>query len=53
MECFRSPDISRIDVFPCLSDYAGTDSAVLLAMQVRCTYHVRVLIRDVALRIVI
>ena len=33
MECDRSPDISRIDVFPCLSDYAGTDSAVRLALQ--------------------
>ena len=33
MECDRSPDISRIDVFPCLSDFAGTDSAVRLALQ--------------------
>ena len=33
MECERSPDISRVDVFPCLSDYAGTDSAVRLALQ--------------------
>ena len=33
MDCDRSPDISRIDVFPCLSDYAGTDSAVRLALQ--------------------
>lgn len=33
LQCTISPDISRIDVYPCLSDYAGTDSSVLLALQ--------------------
>ena len=33
LSCERSPDISKIDIYPCLSDYAGTDSSVKLLIQ--------------------